>query len=233
VGVHPGEPAPLTIFPPPDIEQPATPAAAYAPSAKRLSAGRAWLLSSVLPGAGQLYCGATARGLATLAVLIVVVAVIIFVPEDPRWLAIRVLVFFYSFAGLDAYLTARDHNRGIEAEAPANPRVAALLNFTTSGIGYLYLGQKAGCLAVVVLGVALRVISEILPLVVEAVLFALAAHAAAMARRQRDESYPPDRLPPPVPSQLPAAVPYAVSGFVLLAYYGLVTFGQIMMFVQG
>jgi len=170
--------------------------------------------------------------MATLAVLIITVAVMIFAPGDPRWLAIRVLVFFYSFAGLDAYLTAREHNRGIEAEAPANPRVAALLNFTTSGFGYLYLGQKVGCLAVVVLGIILRGISEIVPLLVEAVLFALAAHAATMAKRERDESYPPDRLPPPVQSKLPAAVPYAVSGFVLLAYYGLVTFGQIMLLVQ-
>ena len=189
-------------------------------------------MSAVLPGSGQLYCGATARGFATLAVLLISVAVIIFAPGDPRWLAIRVLIFFYAFAALDAYLTAYEHNRGIEAEAPANPRVAALLNFTTSGLGYLYLGQKLGCVAVVVLGIILRGISEILPLVVEAVLLALAVHAATMARRQRNESYPPDRLPPPVPSKLPAAVPYAVSGFVLVAYYGLVTFGQIMLLVQ-
>ena len=221
----------MTIFPHPEPEQTAA-GDALAPPAKLLSAGRAWLMSAVLPGSGQLYCGATARGIATLAVLLITVAAIIFAAGDPRELALRVLIFFYAFAALDAYLTAREHNRGIEAEAPANPRVAALLCFTTSGLGYLYLGQKVGCIAVVVLSILLRGISEILPLVVEAVLLALAIHATRMAMRLRDESYPPDRLPPPVPSKLPAAVPYAVSGFVLLAYYGLITLGQIMLIVQ-
>lgn len=194
----------------------------------RRSAGRAWLMSIALPGAGQLYLGATARGLASIAVTIVAAAVMIFAEGDPRWFAMRTLVFFYAFGALDAYLTAVQRNQGIEVEAPANPRVAALLNFTTNGFGYLYLGhKKAGIL--IVLGIALvtRVLAATVPLLAEVVVLALAIHAAQLAVRERRESYPPERLAPATPSKLPVAVPYVVAGFLLLLYYGLVTLGQV------
>lgn len=210
----------MSIFPPADAE----------PARRRRSAGRAWLLSSVMPGVGQLYCGATARGIATLAVFVAAVAAAIFAPGDPRWFAFRLLFFFYAFAGLDAYLTARDHNRGIEAEAPANPRVAALLNFTTNGFGYIYLGhRKAGWLVVIGIGIVVRALSVVAPLAAEALVLCLAIHVTRLAKRERDEAYPPASLPPPVPSGLPVAVPYAVSGLVLLVYYAIVTLGQIML----
>ena len=222
----------MSIFPQPQFEPSPGASTVYAPPAVRRSAGRAWLLSSILPGAGQMYCGANVRGPATLAVFVIGIAAAIFASDTPRWLALRTLIFLYAFAGLDAYLTAREHNRGIEADAPDNPRVAALLNFTTNGLGYVYAGQKLGWLVVIVMATLGRLIGTVFPLGAEALILGLAIHVAKIAQRRRDEAYPPDRLPPPVESSLPAIVPYIVSAVVLLGYYGLVTLAQILILLR-
>lgn len=133
----------MSIFSPSESYEPAT-TSPYKPPEKTVSAGRAWLMSLIAPGSGQIYCDASTRGAAWLVCFIVCVATAIFAPGNPRWIAIRVGLIVWVFAGIDAYLTAREVNYGMEGEAADNPRVAAFLNMTTNGFGYLYLSTKRG-----------------------------------------------------------------------------------------
>src|SRR5437588_4069327 len=136
----------LTIFPSPEVRDSGTaePRSLYALPETRSSAGKAWLLSLLLPGLGQIYVRAGIRGPATLGTFVLSVVVALFIPGEFRWLAARLAVMLYAFAPYDAYETARERNAGIEADASDNPRVAALLNITTNGFGYVYLGNKLG-----------------------------------------------------------------------------------------
>jgi len=159
-------------------------------------------------------------------------AVAILVPGNARWLALRVMVFFYAFAGLDAYLTACEYNRGEEPDAADNPRVAALLNLTTNGFGYVYAGQRLGFAAVILMATIGRLIFSKVPLLGEALVLAMAVHAWTIARQRRDEAYPRKASPAAFESGLPAWLPAGLAGVVLAGYYALITFGQIVLILQ-
>src|SRR5215212_9863219 len=140
---------PMSIFQPPDLVSSAN-ATPYVPEPLVLphkSAGTAWLLSLLLPGGGQFYCRAGLRGGLMLGFFALAIALAV-LADEVGYVGIRAAIVIYAFSALDAYLTARDIDRGIEADAPENPRVAALLNLTTSGFGYVYLGRRIGWLLV-------------------------------------------------------------------------------------
>ena len=210
----------MTLFPHRTLDAPVPPAVAATP----VSAGRAWLSSLLLPGAGQLYCGARTRGLATLLIFSASVAAILF--EEFRWLGVRMAVMLYAFAGVDAWSTAIERNAGIDADAPDNPRVAAILNLTTNGFGYVYLGWKFGFGTFFALMLFWRRVGPILPAVGEAVAFALAAHAYIGGRNERREVYP---ATPPPDSSIPATLPWLVSGTILAGWAAFVVIVQVLL----
>jgi hypothetical protein len=195
------------------------------------SAGRAWLLSLILPGTGQIHCGAGTRGAATLVFFVAAVAVTLFVPGI-RWVGLRLAIMLYAFASFDAYETAREHNAGIDADASDNPRVAAVLNLTTSGFGYVYAGQKLGIVAVIVVSFLARSIARTLPLLAEVIVAAMAIHAWALARRRREDAYPPHLRPSIPESRIPRLLPILLSAGILGLYYLLIVVGQIVLLLK-
>ena len=109
------------------------------------SAGLALLLSLILPGAGQLYCGKSFRGGVTLCFSLVG-AVLCFMRQQPtlQGEGILLVVVLWVFSFLDAYFTATEINSAQDAQVDApNPRVAVTLNLLTAGFGYFYLGERA------------------------------------------------------------------------------------------
>jgi hypothetical protein len=195
---------------------------------RRLSAGRAWMFSMLMPGAGQLYCSAKTRGLTILGMTIAAFAAAIF--YSPLLdLALRVAIVFYVLAPLDAYLTAREFNAGIDVEAANNPRVAAMLNLTTNGFGYVYVGMQSGWMVVIVSGMLFRSLGATLPLLMEAFRAVIAVHAWKLAARQRESEYPAIERPQIEETSLPEGVPYAVAAILIGHYWLLVILGQIAM----
>src|SRR5215472_12120421 len=78
----------------------------------------AFLVSLIFPGAGQIYCGKTSRGLWTFAVFLPALALTVYFtlqlgsPEAKDstffWgILLRITLFLYVFAFLDAYFTER------------------------------------------------------------------------------------------------------------------------------
>jgi len=113
----------------------------------------AFLLSLVLPGAGQTYGSKTSRGLWIAAVFLPALALTIYLtlrlgsPEGKEaaffWgMLLRITLFLYVFAFLDAFFTAREMTAGTDTFIAESPRVAAILNLLTRGFGYFYLGQR-------------------------------------------------------------------------------------------
>src|SRR5436309_16048108 len=83
----------------------------------------AFLLSLALPGAGQIYCGKTSRGLWTLGIFLPALALTFYLtlqlgsPEASTsfWgILLRITVFLYGFAFLDAFFTAREMTAGTD-----------------------------------------------------------------------------------------------------------------------
>src|SRR6266481_8886128 len=134
--------------------------------------GLAFLLSLLLPGLGQFYCRKNSRGAWTLAFFLLSLGATIWltpmlVGADSDLAAfgwgilLRVAVFLYVFAFLDAYFTAREMSAGTDPFIAESPRVAAILNLLTRGFGYFYLGQRAAGFAVFLgLGIFQQVISK-------------------------------------------------------------------------
>jgi TM2 domain-containing membrane protein YozV len=199
--------------------------------AEQRSAGRAWLLSLLLPGTGQIYCGAGTRGSATLVFFVAAVAVTLFVPGI-RWIGLRLGIMLYAFASFDAYETAREHNAGIDADASDNPRVAAVLNLTTNGFGYVYAGQKLGIVAVILVSTLARAVAKTLPLLAEVIVAAMAIHVWVIARRRREDAYPSHLRPSPADSRIPRLLPILLSAGILSMYYLLIVVGQIVLLMK-
>lgn len=112
--------------------------------------GLAFLISLLLPGLGQFYCGKVKRGLWTLVFFLLAMAGVVFLfPHlekegfDTLWaIAFRTALVLYGFGFLDAYLTAREMSAGTHQHMLENPRVAAVLNLLTRGFGYWYVGER-------------------------------------------------------------------------------------------
>lgn len=164
-----------------------SPLGALAPEPRHKSAGRAFALSLLIPGLGQLYCGKTASGGLTLAVwLLGLILCIARVSMEVTGQAILVMLVLWIFSFLDAYFTALEINQGqddlVEGQ---NPRVAVTLNLLTAGFGYFYLGQRAkGIVLFVLMQVARLGLPPKLSLVVGLVQLLAAVDAYRIARRQ-------------------------------------------------
>lgn len=212
---------------------------AFAPEPRHKSAGLAFALSLIIPGAGQFYCGKTWRGGLTLAFwLLAFVLCFANVSTATIGQALVVMLVLWIFSFLDSYFTAIEINRGQDEQVDVqNPRVAVTLNLLTAGFGYFYLGERAKGVTLFVL---MQVSRFILPstgfwrgailVLVALVQFAVAADAYRIARRQLKESQgagPAGPVSPAVPaSRLPVQVPVIMAcalplGFAMLAALGL------------
>jgi len=198
------------------------------PPFTRRSAGRAWGSSMLLPGTGQLYCGAPTRGWAMLVCTVGGIVASIFFSEA-REIAFRVLIVFYVLAPVDAYFTACEHNAGIDAEAPNNPRVAALLNMTTNGFGYRYVGHRTAFGLVFVSSIVLRAIYATQPLLVELFMTSIAVHAWKLATHERETDYPAEQRTQVELSTFPSGVPIAVAALIIGHYWLVVVIAQFVL----
>jgi hypothetical protein len=152
---------------------------------------------------------------------------------------LRVAVFLYGFAFLDAYFTAREMTAGTDPFIAENPRVAAILNLLTRGFGYFYLGQRALGFAVFIgLGIFQQVIVHSLsagneaagPLLLEFILAGLGIHAYDIARKREKEILASIEPPPQLAAatSLPSAVPVGLAALLAAAYLGLCCIGLLM-----
>ena len=194
----------------------------------RKSAGKSWVLSLLLPGLGQMLLGAKKRGMYTLLFFVASLAFAIFVSGEWRWVGVRLALMIHAFAGLDAYFTAREYNRGMDVDAESNPRVAAILNLTTSGFGYVYLGMNSAFAVVIAMNLLRRVTGQAIPLVLEIAAAGIAIHGWIMASRERDSVYRPEQRPQISETSVHPALPIIAAALVLLPYYALVTIGQVL-----
>jgi len=210
------------------------------PEPRHKSAGLAFGLSLLIPGAGQFYCGKIFRGGMTLAFwLLALLLTFAHLPTVITGQAVVVMLVLWIFSFLDAYYTAIEINQGQDDQVDVqNPRVAVTLNLLTAGFGYFYLGERTKG---IVIFVVMQVSRFLLPsggfwgFWISLSLFVVqivAAHDAySIARRQVKESLGAAEATPPVAnaapaSRLPAQVPIAlacvlVAGFVVLGIVGL------------
>jgi TM2 domain-containing membrane protein YozV len=231
-----GEPRPVSISPP-------------APKPK--DSTLAFLLSLVVPGAGQMYCGEARRGGLTLfffgvgAALVIGLFPLLSGPEAESlgllWgIGLRTALVLYAFSFLDAFFTARELTAGTYELQEYNPRVAAVLNLLTRGFGYWYLDEKGKGVALFVLvGVADRAgrhikdttISNTVALIVEVALAAMAVHAYRLAQQKNEKwlrATPVTAAPIQPSSGLTPSIPLALAGLLAVGYVGLVAIGMLM-----
>lgn len=209
--------------------------------------GLAFLLSLLLPGLGQFYCRKNSRGAWTLVVFLIALGVNIWltpmlagtaggVAALGRAVLLRVAVFLYVFAFLDAYFTAREMTAGTDPFIAESPRIAAILNLLTRGFGYFYLGRRTAGFAIFFgHGIFQQVISKNVSredqsgggLFMEAVLAGLAIHAYGIARKREKEILATIEPSPQFAAMggLPSAVPIGLAVVFAAAYLGLACIG--------
>lgn len=210
---------------------------AFAPEVRHKSAGVAFALSLLIPGAGQLYCEKIGRGGITLSFWVLSLVLCFSRQQSLIGLALTLMLVLWIFSFLDAYFTAIEINAGLDEQVDVqNPRVAVVLNLLTAGWGYFYLGERVKGIAIFagtqiarfgvprMTGFAGGVFS--LTLIVVQIL--TAADAYRIARNQLKEAIGPQAETPPTqpPSRLPAFVPIALAcalsaGFILIAVVGM------------
>ena len=210
------------------------------------SPGKAFLLSLLLPGAGQIYCGKTKRGIWTMVFSVIPLILLVYLFLNPNLgtiddnlLGLLLLLFaaFYPFAFLDSFYTAREINRGLDYPGAPSPRVAALLNFVTNGFGYVYVGErKKGILLFFLLGAVSRIADAIpYPVInysVTMILFGVASlmawDAHRLAKREIERlADAPANTPTAIDQTegLSAAIPLGLAGLFVLTFLGLMTIG--------
>ena len=198
----------------------------------RKSAGLACLLSLVLTGAGHLYLGLYLRaGLVFGFSLMGMIALLWGKGGEAFVLTLPIL---WAFGFLDAYLTAVERNRGIDPALVDNPRVAAVLNMTTKGLGYFYLGERVKGITLFVVLTIVNLSFLGLPHVVaglgaffatvvaigisiDAYRLAVRSQAAQVATMELPEATGASRLPPVMPWVLASATVIVTYALVLLA----------------
>jgi len=198
----------------------------------------AWLFSFFCPGIGQLYCRNEGRGWVTLVLFWVAAAVTFSVkPPALAWgIALRYVMALWCFATLDAFFSAREINAGI---APllegANPRVAAILNLTTKGWGYFYLGRKGEGIGIFILLMIADGVFRTLngrprlwaSGLAEIVMICLCVHGYLLGRNQLKAVLPAE---PPATTEggLSVGVPITCGAFVAASYLMLAVFGLLL-----
>ena len=221
-----------------------TAAVTFQPQPAPKSPLAAFLLSLVCPGAGQIYCGKTSRGLWTLGIFLPALVITIYLTtqlgspagmEDVfLWgIVLRIALFLYVFAFVDAFFTAREMTAGTDAFIAESPRVAAILNLLTRGFGYFYLGQRKAGFGVFFGLMFLQAPLAKLPggeLLIEFVLALMGAHAYNIARKNEKEILATVQLPSePAPSTgLPPAIPIGLALVLAAGYVALISLGFVM-----
>lgn len=210
----------------------------------------AFFLSLLLPGLGQFYCRKNSRGAWTLSFFIISAGATIWLtpmligPNSSgfalAWgVLLRVAVFLYGFAFLDAYFTAREMTVGTDPFIAESPRIAAILNLLTRGFGYFYLGQRAAGFAVFIgLGIFQQTILRGLgarnepqaALFLELLLAGMGVHAYLIARKREKEILATIQPAPQTSAirGLPPAVPLALAVLLAAAYLGLCCIGFVL-----
>jgi hypothetical protein len=227
-----------------------SPVEARAPVGQK-SAGMAWLMSMVVPGLGHFYCGTRLRGALVLGFsLIGMSALLTSVVQAAQGrgtdsfragFAMQTVPALYVFGFLDAYFTAREVSRGIDPTLVDNPRVACVLNFTTKGFGYFYLGERAKGIAVFVgtsvvtlltpqiFGAGSKVMG-IVSLAMWAVAIAIAVDGyRAGARSFAAQISGLDLAPEPPASRLPVLVPLVIAGAIAAVFGGIMLLGAVVL----
>jgi TM2 domain-containing membrane protein YozV len=213
--------------------------------------GMAFLLSLLVPGAGQLYCDKKRRALWTFLVSLLCVAGIGF--AWPRLegsegesmtlllgISLRTFLVLYAFGFLDAYFTAQEIHSGDDQYLAYNPRVAAVLNLLTRGFGYWYVDQRGKAWVLFFLiGAASRAsmkmkdgpASTALELIIEFALAVLAVDAYRIARQENEKqlSRKPQGYGALIGSSgLNPAIPVALACVMVSGYIGLIALNFVM-----
>jgi hypothetical protein len=231
------------------LSQPtSTPSPTFAPQPIPKNSAIALLLSLIFPGAGQIYCGKTSRGLWILAIFFpCLVATIYLTTQLGRsegqffalfWgIAFRTALFLYIFAFLDAFFTAREMTAGTDAFIAESPRVAAILNLLTRGFGYFYLEKRTlGFVVFIGLGIFQSVIMQGMThessaggaFFFELVQFGLAADAYRIAREREKQILPTVRLSSSVSGGFSAAIPVALGLLLVAGYFAVAASGLLL-----
>jgi TM2 domain-containing membrane protein YozV len=200
----------------------------------------AFLLSLLVPGAGQFYCGKTTRGGFTLGFWILGAILSFGASGSIQGIGINLIFTLWVFALLDAYFTAAELNAGVDLEAQ-NPRVAVALNLLTNGFGYFYLGERTKGLVLVIgmrfvagLVQALTIrVPALAPILLTAAALAFGLDAYRIAKKQLVASVDPEaqaRCQAAVKaSRLPAFVPVTLATLAVSGALAMVVFGSFIM----
>lgn len=215
---------------------------------KKKSAGLAWLLSMVVPGAGHFYCGLYLRGglvlgFSAAGMALFVTAIVRQAAGGTGGASMEAPALFlpvlYVFGFLDAYFSAQEINRGIDPTLVDNPRVACILNFATKGFGYFYLGERVKGVVVFVAVSLAQMTAPMMfgggPMVrtaVSAIAFALSVVMAIDGYRIGRRSFEAqisglELAAEPPPSRLPAAVPLIAGGVIVGVLVLIVVAGMV------
>lgn len=176
-------------------------------------------MSLFAPGSGQIYCGATKRGVLTLLAFCASIAFALF-GRDAHLYAFMLPPLIYAFASVDAYFTALENNAGIEPDAPDNPRVAAIF------------GTKMGFGSAFIMGILWRSAGRALPLLAEVVMIVLSAYAYAGAKKERAELKLKTVQVGDVDSSIPPILVWGIAGLCVAAQFVLITIEQIKIFTS-
>jgi hypothetical protein len=203
--------------------------------------GLAWLLGSLCPGLGATYLGKFGRAAWTGIPFAIAIAILWNAQSGEAvqvWVetAFRYIFFLYIFSFVDSYYTAREINSGVDAVAgDLNPRIAAVLNFLTNGLGYFYVGEKKlGILLFILLGYGLRLLEPLAEGLTGMALLAVIlaelgmraglawdAYRRSIAQRRERLAGTPLEIAPGAPAQhleVPAAGPLIVAGLIAALY---------------
>lgn len=194
----------------------------YLPPSEHKSAGLAFGLSLLIPGAGQFYCGKIVRGALTLGFWILGLLFCFSGSQMLLAAGLGTMFVLWLFAFVDAYLTAIEVSQGLDEVVDVqNPRVAVVLNLLTSGFGYFYLGERTKGIVTFAVFQLIRVliltkVSGIASTVISTVLLllqlAMAADAYRIATRQLKEALGVNARPeatPAIPAPEQAQIPFA------------------------
>lgn len=209
--------------------------ASWAPEPRHKSAGLAFLLSFLLPGVGQLYCGKTSRGLTTLVFWII--GAVLRLTGDRSGLGLLLGIVLWVFAFLDAYFTAIEINAENDDQVDSqNPRVAATLNLLTAGLGYFYLGERTKGIVLFLVTNVLRFVvggtagywRGLVALLSMTVGIVMSVDAWRIATRRvgiLTASISNAAQPAAKPSRLPAFVPIGIATLACAGFLALAVFG--------
>jgi len=218
----------------------------FVPETPHKSAGLAFALSLLVPGAGQFYCGKKVRGWTTLGFWLLGVLLSLTSREGLKGTGIMLIPVLWIFSFLDAYFTAIEINRGQDAQVDVqNPRVAVTLNLLTAGFGYFYLGERAKGTVIFVATQVVRFtvprltgyVGGVVSLALIVFQMLMGADAYRIARMQLKEALGPLPEQPDAAtskaSRMPSFIPVGLAGLTATCFLGFLIFGLALTAARG